>query len=299
MQLSIRPMTLRGKSFLVWDLSPASLGATYAGKGGSCQYRSWLDRLGKLVPLMGTLLALVLWGEVRSPEESLAEVKYLLQSGVPASAIRAYVEAEDLRFALGAEDLVALKEAGAGEGLLLYLIERSRRAGEPVDIEGATVIYEAKGVRAFRKKDATGREVLVVTNLDENGLRLDGPPDLPEAASADRAPEEEAQERPRKEAESPTHRTVEASLEPPPSPEPTRPPQARGRVYVGPFYQFVPSNVPGPGSPWSPVFQILPVPWAWPFVSVYPHFALTPIYSFYGIDGSYRFSRNSCYACLR
>jgi hypothetical protein len=46
---------------------------------------------------------------------------------------------------------------------------------------------------------------------------------------------------------------------------------------VGPFYQFVPSNLPGPGSPWSPVFQIIPTV-AWPGVLVYPLAQLTPVY---------------------
>ncbi len=257
---------------------------------------------------LSALLTLGLWGATvssqagdRSPSACLAEVKYLIESHLPASAIQAYVEAEDLRFALSAEDLVALKEAGAEEGLLLFLIERSRRAGEPVELEGATVVYEAKGVRALRKKEVSGREVLIVTNLDENGLRLDRPPDLPEVSPAEAAEPAPVSEEPP---------AVEASpdLTPPPAPAPPPAPvplerSLERRVYVGPFYQFIPSNVPGPGSPWSPVFQILPTLWGWPLVSIYPHFALTPIYAyypFYELRGSYGFSGlRSCYACLR
>lgn len=257
-----------------------------------------------LARLLGVSALLFLGGKAlaeprpRAPEESLAEVDYLLRSGVPASAIRAFVEAEELRFVLTARDLVALKEAGADEGLLLFLLERTRRAGPPVELEGATVIYEAKGIRAFRKKDSSGRELLVVTNLDENGLRLDVPPDLPDPSSHEPAPDEPAGEvigeRPTPERRKPEQISDPFPPVTPPAPPPS-PPARRGTVYVGPFYQFVPSNLPGPGSPWSPVFQVLPTPWGWPLVSVYPFYGLTALYPCaglapYGIHARHGFS---------
>ena len=199
----------------------------------------------------------------------------MLEQGVPAEAVVAYIEAEDLRFQLSAEDVVGLNQAGADADLLVYLLERSRRVGLPVEERQAEPVFDSEGFRAFWVQDSEGRDVLVVTNLDEKGRRTDHPPPIPaaeEPASHD-ASEEDPVEPPPAEADI----LPAVEIQPPRVPQASRTRPWLENIYVGPFYQFVPSNLPGPNSPWSPVFQIIPTV-AWPGVLVYPLAQLTPVY---------------------
>ncbi len=207
----------------------------------------------------------------------LGEIVSMLRAEVPEKAVRAFVEIEELRFQLTADDLVALTQAGAGADFLLFLLDRSRREGSPTPIEEAEVVYEAKGFRLLRQKDDGGRQVLVLTNIDENGRRMDSPPTI--------------EKQPLPTEPGPPQPVAEELPIPVP---PTTPPAAeerafaatsprwqtpRARVYFGPFYQFVPSNMPGPGSPWSPVFQIVPVWRGYSIgVPVYPFARLAPVF---------------------
>lgn len=234
--------------------------------------RRVLSRVAFLWPLLW--LSFPASGE-SSCEDALSEVRWMLEQGVPPEAVVAYIEAEDLRFQLSAEDLVGLKQAGADADLLVFLLGRSRQVSPPVHEGQAEPIFESEGFRAFWEQDAEGRDVLVVTNLDEKGRRTDDPPTIPaegEPAGHD-ALEETPAERP----------PAEAEILPAVEIQPQRVPQASRirpwleKIYLGPFYQFVPSNLPGPGSPWSPVFQIIPTV-AWPGVLVYPLAQLTPVY---------------------
>lgn len=247
-----------------------------------------MTKLFLTVTLLG-LAAGRLTGET-SPDEDLAKVLYLLRSGVPAEAVRAYVEAEEVYFPLEPEDLVALKQAGAEGDFLVFLLERSARATRPAEPAGVEIVYESEGFRVFRQKDAAGREVLVLTNLDEKGRRMDRPPDLPEEAEP-----RESQAEPVHEVDS-ERRRISARSEidvpepywpaesepylPAPAPPPPERRESRSMFYAGPFYHFRPSNLPGPGSPWSPVFQIVPSfwPFGWPPVTVYPFAQLAPVY---------------------
>jgi hypothetical protein len=205
--------------------------------------------------------------EEPSPD-GLRDVLYLLRSRVPAAAVRAYVEKAGLSFSLVAQDLVELTEAGADEGLLVFMLERTSRAGEPVPLEDAEIVHQTEGHRALRRRAADGRETLVLTNIDEHGLRLDRPADLPSPLEGG---EDEETDDMDEDAE-----TGEAASSPEP-PAAERAPEARaqessppyrcstgsGMVFVGPYYQFVPSNVPGPHSSWSPVYHLtgVYVPW--------------------------------------
>ncbi|MFQ5792529.1 MAG: hypothetical protein ACE5JI_18820 [Acidobacteriota bacterium] len=223
-------------------------------------------------------------------EDALAEVLSLLRARVPDEAVRAYVEAVSAELHLTAEDVLALKEAGAEADLLVFLLERSWPGPPELRPAQGELIFESEGFRALRRRDAQGREVIVITNLAPNGRRLVRPPTL--------APEPVEASEPRAEPTEPRGDEVLPSVLPPPLPPPKEcdagasPPPARtpspwvrtprGMVYVGPFYQFAPSNVPGPDSPWSPVFQIVPVfsfPAGYPYaVPAYPFARLHPVY---------------------
>lgn len=216
---------------------------------------------------------------VHAAQGPLEEILSMLRAEVPEEAVRAYIEIEDMYFQLDSEDLVALTQAGAGADLLLFLLDRSRREGSPTPIEEAEVVYESKGFRLLRQKNDEGRQVLVLTNIDENGRRMDSPPVI--------------EEQPLPPAPEPVPPLPVAEEFPIPAP-PTTTPAAegrkrpfarispgwqtpRGRVYAGPFYQLAPSNMPGPGSPWSPVFQVVPV-WRGYGVPVYPFAQLAPVF---------------------
>lgn len=209
----------------------------------------------------------------------------LIRAGVPEAAVRAYVEAQDLHFPMSAEDVVQLNEAGAGVGLLVFLLERARPSGDPpgrTDMDRATLICESRGMRAFRTTDARGRETILITNLDDGGFRTDRPADAPPQKEPPPPREPSPEPEPLDPAEIIPEPPSFSSPPVEPPPEETRRQThvrtPRGTVYVGPFYQFAPSNVPGPNSPWSPVFQILPV-WAYPCgVPVYPFARLAPVY---------------------
>jgi hypothetical protein len=204
-----------------------------------------------------------------SSEDALSEVRSMLEQGVPPEAVIAYIEAEDLRFELSAEDIIGLNQAGADADLLIFLLERRR---QPVDEGQAEPVFDSEGFRAFWERDSEGRDVLVVTNLDEKGRRTDDPPPIPaEEEPADRDAVEE------------TPPPAEPEIVPAVETKPERAPEAsrlrpwQEKIYVGPFHHFVPSNLPGPNSPWSPVFQIIPTV-IWPGFLVYPLAQLTPVY---------------------
>jgi len=207
----------------------------------------------------------------RRPDDgSRQSVLLLLRSGVSSETVRAYIEAHDLRFSLSAADVVALKQAGADDALLTFLLARSARVGEPTAVEDGHVVYEADGVRAFRRRDAKGAEVLVITNLDDNGVRLDSPPSIPDEDVRTTDVEEEEEPAPpprefqrRRRARAAETRAFEAFEEVPfEEPPPVRS-YAPASTYTGPYYPFTPSNVPGPNSPWSPIYSLVPFYDAW------------------------------------
>jgi hypothetical protein len=208
----------------------------------------------------------------------LGEVVSMLRAEVPEEAVRAYVEIENMHFHLTSDDLVSLTQAGAGADFLLFLLDRSRREGSPTPADEVEVVYESKGFRLLRQKDDEGQQVLVLTNIDENGHRMDSPPAIEEQplpSEPDRAPLV-AEEFPVP-IPPPTPPATEERAFAPTSPRRQNP---RARVYFGPFYQLTPSNVPGPGSPWSPVFQVVPV-WRYPLgvpVYAYPFAQLAPVF---------------------
>ena len=62
--------------------------------------------------------------------------------------------------------------------MLVFLIGYAYSVEEPVGNEEDEVVFESKGFRAIRQTDAGGRDVIVLTNLDDEGRRMDAPPDV-------------------------------------------------------------------------------------------------------------------------
>lgn len=226
--------------------------------------------------------------------DPLEEIVRLLEAEVPERAIRLFILTERLYPELDTESVIALHRAGASGDLLVFLLERRRPAGDAVERGGGELLYESDGVQAFRLEDPEGEETVVITNLDEQGHRRDVPPEL-EALETHRLPpspqrplqptqplpplpNDERDETPAEESPAPPY-----AVSPPPAPTPPnlrRRLAPRGMIYVGPFYQFIPANLPGPSSPWSPVFQIVPVlagGYLAP-VPVYPFARLSAVY---------------------
>jgi hypothetical protein len=118
--------------------------------------------------ILGTVLAaLIATAHAADPAPgplSIAEVERLLRSGVGEPVILTHLAAVGTSAAVTAADLVALRAAGASDGLL----------------EAVLAMRSVDDARAYTRVGPDGRLVLHLTNLDSRGRRLGG--EVPDAA---------------------------------------------------------------------------------------------------------------------
>ena len=93
---------------------------------------------------------------------SLDDVLRLLQAGVGPSVVRYKLESSGADFEPDVEAMLALRNVGADDAFIRFLI----------DLEEPSGPQAADGVRMIRTRAPSGRETLVLTNLDTAGRRL-------------------------------------------------------------------------------------------------------------------------------
>jgi hypothetical protein len=103
------------------------------------------------------------------------ELLDMLGAKIGTGVIARQLESEGLAFRPAPADLVALKKAGASDRLLEAVLDAAMRpvAAAPASGNRLEPDGSGTGTRIFASTDATGRPVLVLTNLDESGARLD------------------------------------------------------------------------------------------------------------------------------
>ena len=102
----------------------------------------------------------------------LGDVLLLLEAGIGADLVLLQVERTGTYLDLGVDDLIALRRAGADDALMVLLMDQDDAAADAAALQAAP----DKGVRVFIDTGQDGRQAIVLTNLDENGRRLDGTP---------------------------------------------------------------------------------------------------------------------------
>lgn len=104
---------------------------------------------------------------------ALGDVLKLLQAGIGTDLVLMQVERTGTYLDLDVNDLIALRRAGADDDLLAVLMdEPGTRTGPPILLPAET----GENVRVFVDAQRDGRPTIVLTNLDEEGRRLDGAP---------------------------------------------------------------------------------------------------------------------------
>ncbi len=101
----------------------------------------------------------------------LVDIVRLLEAGIGADLVLMQIQRTDTFLDLGVDDLIALRGAGADDALMATLMDQNDAAA------GATVASSpGTNMRVFIDTKRDGRQAIVLTNLDENGRRLDGAP---------------------------------------------------------------------------------------------------------------------------
>ncbi|MCI0415739.1 hypothetical protein L0222_23440 [bacterium] len=139
----------------------------------------------KTVVFILTLLLVSTFAQAVSVEQigKLSELK------TKDDLILELVQREGLDRPLTAEDVIFLREKGANERVIEYLLNLSPRASSVVPKQEGESVWIEKNLRAYRTRDKRGKPIVVVTNLDENGKRM-GPPPPPTPEETHVAPEE-------------------------------------------------------------------------------------------------------------
>ncbi len=100
---------------------------------------------------------------------TVGDVVLLLEAGVGHDVILTQGSLAGFASPLSVEDILRLRRAGADDTLLRSLQEAGRQGHE---LSPVTETASDEGVRIFRTRGDDGREVLVLTNLDETGRPL-------------------------------------------------------------------------------------------------------------------------------
>ena len=127
-----------------------------------------------LIPAVGLVFLFSSASPPASAPVSLDDVVALLRAGVGESIILKEIGDGGPSFALGVQEVLRLKAAGAGDHLIEALMAPhpggAAMGGEPAGPEPS----RQPGYRIYKERAADGQEVLHVTNLDEQGRRLGG-----------------------------------------------------------------------------------------------------------------------------
>ena len=106
---------------------------------------------------------------------TVSDLVDFLDSEVPEELLLRLLESSGLPEELTPADLVTLWEAGASEELLNRLVPPAALPSESASTEDATSKTASKnGIRAYYRDEPGGGQVFILTNLDDDGRRLDG-----------------------------------------------------------------------------------------------------------------------------
>jgi hypothetical protein len=199
----------------------------------------------------GLMLALALLAAPAGPSFalSLPELMEFLEAEVPEDLILRLLETSSPPEDLTPADIVSLWEAGASHRLIEALIPPTKE--EPQRSSPATP-SRADDIRAYYRDEPDGGQMFVLTNLDDDGRRLDGSSGsesrpnlvtsrpwepLPEPAEARGYPAE-------------VHPPVQPAAPPPPVYYPSQGPSTfvQTSPYLGFFYRQPFSHLYPPGS---------------------------------------------------
>ncbi len=131
-----------------------------------------MGSFGKRVP--GFMLALALLAVPAGDAFALnvAELMEFLEAEVPDDLILRLLESSGPPEDLAPGDVVALWEAGASDRLIEALLPPAEKPQQPA----SATRLETDTIRAYYRDEPDGGKVFVLTNLDDEGRRLDGSP---------------------------------------------------------------------------------------------------------------------------
>jgi hypothetical protein len=136
-----------------------------------------MNRSRRPVFLFGLVLALVLAPTGSAYALTVDELVEFLEADVPESLILRLLESSGRPEELSSSDVVALWKAGASDRLMDLLLPEPAPAAEPgpVPVTEPAARTEPK-IRAFYRDAPGGGQVFILTNLDDEGEKLDGKP---------------------------------------------------------------------------------------------------------------------------
>ena len=110
---------------------------------------------------------------------TLEEIVQLSKLNTSDDLILQLIQENPVKTSVGPADVIFLKEQGVSEQVISYIwtVTKSEKATLPPQ-EGES-IWLGKGVRAYYVSAEDGKKKMVITNLDENGMRMGPLPPLP------------------------------------------------------------------------------------------------------------------------
>ncbi len=128
---------------------------------------------GKQLPGFLLALALLAVPAAEAFDISGAELKEFMEAEVPEDLILRLLESSGPPEDLTPADVVALWKAGASDRLLEALLPPAEEKPQPPT---PATRSEADAIRTYYRDEPDGGKVFVLTNLDDDGRRLDGSP---------------------------------------------------------------------------------------------------------------------------
>lgn len=86
------------------------------------------------------------------------------------------IEKEKLQKPINADDVIYLKERGLSESIIDYLWKQSFNVDKFLPPQEGESKMIGENLRQYEGRDANGKKIVILTNLDENGRRMGPPP---------------------------------------------------------------------------------------------------------------------------
>jgi hypothetical protein len=117
---------------------------------------------------------------------STAEIVKLTKLKTSDDVIIQLIQKNGLDKKITSKDIVYLKEQGVSDRVIRYLLKISQAKSEKLPKQETPSTWLSENLRSYYTTGKDGKRVRVVTNLDENGLRIGGeaPPEPPEPQKA-------------------------------------------------------------------------------------------------------------------
>jgi hypothetical protein len=119
---------------------------------------------------------------------TLEEIAKLSQLNTSDDLIIQLIQESPLKISIGAADVIFLKEQGVSEQVISYIWTATKSEKEILPPQEGESIWLGEGVRAYYVSTDDGQKKIVITNLDENGMRMGPLPPVPSAEPVYTAP---------------------------------------------------------------------------------------------------------------